>query len=99
MTLLQLLCALCILLAAILLAVVSYKIGYGDGYLKRQEEIDDEESARLDGMYEAYRQEFRRMYSDRIKNFEGESDYEWQFDDGYIPQDPPEQWEVSEEDE
>lgn len=96
MTLTQFLIAMCILFAAILACICSYRIGYGDGYLKRQEEIDDEESARLDGMYEAYRQEFRRMYSDRV--FNRESDYEWQFDDGYLPQDPPEQWEGSEED-
>ena len=97
MTLTQFLIAMCILFAAILACICSYRIGYGDGYLKRQEEIDDEESARLDGMYEAYRQEFRRMYSDRV--FNRESDSEDQFDDGYLPQDPPEQWEGSEEDE
>ena len=97
MTLTQLLIAMCILFAAILACICSYRIGYGDGYLKRQEEIDDEDSARLDGMYEAYRQEFRRMYSDRV--FNRESDHEEQFDDGYLPFPDQEQWEGSEEDE
>ena len=97
MTLTQFLIAMCILFAAILACICSYRIGYGDGYLKRQEEIDDEESARLDGMYEAYRQEFRRMYSDRV--FNRESDHEEQFDDGYLPFPDQEHWEGSEEDE
>ena len=96
MTSTQFLLVMCILFAAILACICSYRIGYEDGYLKKQEEIDDEESARLDGMYEAYRQEFRRMYSDRI--FNRESDHEEQFDDGYLPQDPPEDFDQLEED-
>lgn len=83
MTLFQMITALCIVLACILACICSYKLGQEDGYLKRQEELDNEAEARIQGMYEAYQLELRERF----------------IDDGYLPQDPPENWEGSEEDE
>lgn len=96
MTLIQFLIASLILLACILACVISYQMGYADARFTAFDEATKKEEERIDDMYKEWIME---QFRDRLKNFEGESDYEWQFDDGYLPQDPPEQWERSEEDE
>ena len=96
MTLIQFLIASLILLAIILVCVISYQVGYADGRFAAFDEITKMEENRVDDMYKEWLME---QFRDRMKSFEDESDYEWQFDDGYLPQDPPEQWGCSEDDE